>query len=210
MKCLRQLAAAAVTKRKQKKIMKNTFIVFAGAAVLTVALTQTDQAVPITGNIGFSGTADLNAHSVNTATAVVAGGWGNTTVGSDSGSFAFIPTLTPVVMTSSQWNFVSGALPAFWSVGGFTFDLASSSIFSQGGGFLNVLLAGTVSGNSYDPTAFTGSFQVANPSANGDVTFTERISFNSPVSVPDGGATVLLLGMGLVAMALLKRRMAMA
>ena len=189
--------------------MKNKFIALAGAAVLTVALTQTVQAIPVTGNIGFSGTADLNSRSVNMASAVVAGGWRNTVVGSASGSFAFIPTLAPVVMTSSQWNFVSGALPAFWSVGGFTFDLVSSSIFSQGGGFLNVLLNGMVTGNNYDPTQFSGSFQVADPAANGQVTFTERISFNS-TAVPDGGATVLLLGMGLIAMTLLKRKMALA
>jgi|ERR1700722_6569674 len=184
--------------------MKNNWIKVAMAVTAIGCFTGVVQAIPITGNIGFSGTADLNSTSVNSATAVVANGWANTLVGSDSGSFGFIPTLTPVVMTSSQWNFTSSALPGFWSVGGFTFNLISSSIFSQGGGFLNVLLSGTVSGNLYDTTPFSGSFQVSDPSANGVVTFTERLSFNS---VPDGGTTVMLLGGALMGLGLLKRKL---
>src|ERR1700722_4180996 len=184
--------------------MKNNWIKVAAAVTAIVCFTGVVQAIPITGNIGFSGTADLNSGSVNTASAVVANGWANTLVGSDSGSFGFIPTLTPVIMTSSQWNFVSGALPSFWSVGGFTFNLISSSIFSQGGGFLNVLLSGTVSGNLYDVTPFSGSFQVSDPSTNGQVTFTERLSFNS---VPDGGTTVVMLGLGLLSLGLFRKKL---
>jgi hypothetical protein len=184
--------------------MKNNWIKVAAAVTAVVCFTGVVQAIPITGNIGFSGTADLNSGSVNTATAVIANGWSNTVVGAVSGSFAGIAVNTPVTMTSSQWNFVSGTLPAFWSVGGFTFNLSSSSIFSQAGGFLNVLLAGTVSGNSFDVTPFNGSFQVSDPSANGQVTFTERLSFNS---VPDGGTTVMLLGGALMGLGLLKRKL---
>jgi hypothetical protein len=83
---------------------------------------------------------------------------------------------------------------------------------------LNVLLTGTVSGNGFDTTAFTGSFQTANPSSgpghgfpnDGLTTFTERISFGSSASVPDGGTTIMLLGVALVGLGLIKRKLLLA
>jgi hypothetical protein len=186
--------------------MKNITKIIAAAAV-AVAITQAVQATPITGNIGFSGSCQLDSSSVSTATEVVS--WAGTTVTplSVSGSFlGFISNAggTPVTMTGSAWTFASGALPGFWSVGGFTFNLASSSVFSNAGGFLNVVIAGTVVGNGYDATAFSGTFQVSNPSANGATQFTERLSFSS---VPDGGTTALLLGSALSGLALLRRKL---
>ena len=174
------------------------------AAAAIVSFTGVVQAIPITGNIGFGGYANLDSTSVNTASYVVAGSWNNVFVGSDSGSFGGITTGSTVTMTSSQWNFVSGALSDFWSVGGFQFDLSSSSIFSQGGGFLNVLLSGTVSGNGFDITPFTGHLQITDPSSNQNVTFQAQLSFNP---VPDGGTTVMLLGGALMGLGLLKRKL---
>jgi hypothetical protein len=180
--------------------MKNILKVVAVAAV-AVALTQSVQAVPITGNIGFSGAVQLDSSTVQTATEATA--WYNTVVNATSGSFTSVANGSSVSL-ASPWLFNSGVLNSFWQVGGFTFNLSSSSIYSQDSLFLNVVLAGTVTGNQYDPTAFTGTFQVANPSANGLTTFTERLSFNS---VPDGGTTVLLLGSALSGLALLRRKL---
>jgi hypothetical protein len=179
--------------------MKNIFKIVAAAAV-AVVLTQAAQAVPISGNIGFSGSAVLNTGNANSAAEVVS--WGTNVVNSESGSFLSIPLNSGVIL-ASPWTFNSGVLNNFWTIGGFTFNLSSSSVFSQVGGFLNVILNGTVSGNGFDATAFSGSFQVSNPAADGDVTFTERLSFNS---VPDGATTVLLLGATLSGLALLKRK----
>jgi hypothetical protein len=184
--------------------MKNNWIKIAVAAAAIVSFTGVVQAIPISGNIGFGGYADLNSGSVNSASYVVANSWNNVFVGSDSGNFGSIATGSAVTMTTSQWNFVSGALPAFWSVGGFTFDLSSSSIFSQGGGFLNVLLSGSVSGNGFDVTPFTGHLQITDPSSDNDVTFQAQLSFNP---VPDGGTTVMLLGGALMGLGLLKRKL---
>ena len=182
--------------------MKNILTIVAAVAV-AVAFTSTVQAVPqpLTGNIGFAGSAVLNSSDVSTATKVVS--WNSTVVNSESGSFTSI-SLGSAVLLASPWSFNSGVLNNFWQVGGFTFDLSSSSIFSLAGGFMNVVIAGTVSGNGYAATAFSGSFQVSNPSANGATTFTERLSFNS---VPDGGTTVLLLGAALSGLALVKRKL---
>jgi hypothetical protein len=52
---------------------------------------------------------------------------------------------------------------------------------------------------------------VGNPAANGVTTFTERMSFAPLVnSVPDGGTTVLLLGMACTGMLLIKRKTVLA
>jgi len=179
--------------------MKN-IIKFVAVAAVAVALTQTVQAVPITGNVGFSGKVQLNSGSVQTATQAIA--WFNTVVNGQSGSFSGVSDGTSVAI-AAPWSFNSGLVNNFWSVGGFTFNLTSSSIFSQDSLFLNVILTGTVTAAGFDATAFTGTFQVANPPSNGQTTFTERLSFNS---VPDGGTTVLLLGAALSGLALVKRK----
>lgn len=188
--------------------MKNTLLTLAGAAAVFVAVAQTSSAVPIVGNIGFSGSVQLNSGSVATATTAV--NWFGTVVTPNSTSGSFLASLGSLggqpVTIASPWSFVSGAIPNFWSVGTapqFTFNLSSSSVASNDGTFLNVVLIGTVSAVGFDTTAFTGTFQVANPPANGITTFTERLSFNS---VPDGGTTVMLLGAALSGMALIKRK----
>ena len=181
--------------------MKKIIITAVSVAAFAVALTQTARAVPITGNMGFSGAVQLNSGNVQTATEALS--WLNTVVNGASGTFSTIPDGTPVAL-ASPWFFNSGALNNFWTVGGFTFNLLSSHVYSQDGLFLDVVMNGTVSGNSFDPTAFAGTFQVANPPANGSAIFTERLSFSS---VPDGGSTVLLLGVACVGMFLIKRKL---
>jgi hypothetical protein len=180
---------------------KNKIVATIAAAM---CLTGIAQAVPISGNLGFSGSVELNSTSVNTASEATA--WFNTVVASPSGSFVGLVSQGDAVsMTgATPWSFNSGSLANFWSVDGFTFNLVSSSIFSQAGGFLNVVLAGTVTGNGFTPTAFNGTFQVADPASDGVAAYTERLSFNS---VPDGGTTAMLLGFGLCGLGLFRRKM---
>jgi VPDSG-CTERM motif len=187
--------------------MKNNWIKKIAAAASVVCLASMAQATPITGNIGFSGAVDMNSTSVNSATEVTS--WLNTVAASPSGSFVgIVNNGDAVAMTgATPWSFNSGPLANFWSVDGFTFNLTSSSIVSQVGGFLNVLLAGSVSGNGFTTTAFDGSFQVADPASGGPETYTERLSFNS---VPDGGTTVVLLGLGLLSLGLFRNKMLIA
>ncbi len=183
--------------------MKN-IVKFLAVAAVAVALNQTVQAVPITGNIGFSGDAILNASTEAAATGVVANGWEDVVTGStSSGSFASIAPLTSVTLLS-PWSFNSGPLANFWTVGGFTFNLTASSVFSTAGGFLNVILVGTVTHAGFDATPFLGAFQLSDPSIDGQSTFTARLSFNA---VPDGATTVLLLGATLSGLAFAKRKL---
>jgi hypothetical protein len=187
--------------------MKKNWIKKIAAAAAVVCAAGIAQATPITGNIGFSGAVDLNSTTANAATAATA--WFNTVAASPSGSFVgTVNNGDAVSMTgATPWSFNSGPLASFWSVDGFTFNLISSSIYSQVGGFLNVSLVGTVIGNGYTATAFNGTFQVADPASSGPQTFTERLSFNS---VPDGGTTVALLGLGLLGFGLFRKKMLIA
>jgi hypothetical protein len=183
--------------------MKNTIKLIAALAVAAIAFTQTSSATPITGTIGFSGTANLDGSSVATSSQVLS--WGTNTVGITSGSFSGVP-IGAVVTLIAPWSFNSGARAGFWQVAGFTFDLAGSSIFQNSGGFLSINLVGTVFGNGYEVTALSGRVTIQDPSVSNGRTFnyTESLSFNS---VPDGGTTALLLGSALSGLALIRRKL---
>ena len=181
--------------------MKNIFKSAAVAAV--VCLAGIAQATTVSGNIGFTGQVNLDTASVGTATKVVS--WVNTAVNGDDGSFAGIAANTPASFAgATPWSFNSGALAAFWTTSGFTFNLTSSLIAIQTGTFLGVTGTGFVSGNGYTATPFSWSFTAQNPAVNGPQTFTFSASTNA---VPDGGTTAALLGCSLVGLGFVRRKM---
>jgi hypothetical protein len=200
--------------------MKNKLIRLAVVAAASATILQTVHATPISGNIGFNGNAVLDTSSANTATEVIS--WNTSTVGGDSGTFATMGVLAnSTAMINGPFSFVSSfAAPgmSFWTVTGsggivFTFNLLSSVIYSQGGGFLNVNISGTVSASGpgsagLDMTPFSGTFSVSNPSQNGTAQFSQNLQFFPPTSaVPDGGTTVLILGASLSGLALIRRKL---
>jgi hypothetical protein len=191
---------------KGKNMMKMIHTIIPVAA-LVLASSQTGQAVPITGNIGFSGVVQLDTGDASTATEALS--WENQVVGATSGAFTGISEGTAVAI-AAPWSFNSGPINDFWTVGGFTFNLLSSSIIGTRGRFLDVDLTGTVTGNGYDDTSFSGTFQVANPSADGLSKFTDRLSFGQVVGtpVPDGGITAMLLGLACAGLATMKYKLA--
>ena len=193
--------------------MKN-FIKVVAMAVVAVVLNQSAQAVPISGSITFSGTANTDSANASTSTKVLT--WANNTISSESGSFSSLSGSASVVLASS-WLFNSGTKNNFWVVtDGLTqykFNLSGSAVFSTAANSITIYLAGTVfslfnglPASGLDPTAFTGSITikdqgVANPA--GGFSYTQSILFNS---VPDGGTTVLLLGSALSGLALIRRK----
>ena len=194
---------------KKTKNMKAMLKVVAAAAV-AVALTQTVQATPITGVIGFSGTAELDSANANTSTEVLT--WGANNIGLHSGTFASLGGGASVILTS-PWLFNSGVMNNFWIVtdgaAQYRFNLTSSSIFSTSASSITIYLAGTVVSTvaGLDPTAFTGNMTIQDPGVsnpNGGFSYTESLSFNS---VPDGGTTVLLLGSALSGLAFIRRKL---
>ena len=151
------------------KTIKRTL--FAAVALLCAGVTL--EAAPINGSITIRGGAELNSTSVNTATQVT--GWLNgsnnpPTVVSRSGSFTAFVSVGASVTMAAPWNFGFG-LPNLWSVGGFTFNLTTSSIVLQGNGFLAVSGTGTITGNGFAPTPGTWRFSTQNPPANGVFSF---------------------------------------
>jgi hypothetical protein len=198
-----------------KRMIKFTGI----TCVAGLALTQTLQATSITGSIGFSGVGvTYNSGSAGTATAVTS--WISPVVSGVSGTFATpspfaVANSTPVIFAPGNWNFdTTSSINHFWSVGGFTFELLSSYVVAQGG--INgvnayIIAAGTgiVSGNGYAPTTWVWSFSSQDPSSGANPTsWTFSASSSAPVSVPDGGATVLLLGIALCGVGLFKKSLA--
>jgi len=168
---------------------------------------QQAQAAPINGSITFAGSVELNTSSAATATGVILNGWhgGSTTpisgapqVQSRDGDFATFVTVGDGTAFASPWSFNSGAVSSFWSVDGFTFDLISSAITSQGGtpgstGFVFVTGTGTASGHSFTPTAGVWRFSTQDPPAGSP----QEFSFSASTAVPEA-STVALFGIGVL------------
>ncbi len=192
--------------------MKRTWLIV-GAAMAACMVGGIAQAVPITGDITFAGGVQLDTSSAGTATEVLSwtgpGGTGMPVVISDDGSFSGIAAGTQVTF-AAPWSFNSGAVSALWAVGGFTFDLTSSHIVFQGGSPAGVLVdgIGAVSGNGLDSEAMTWSFSTSDPGASGadSLIFSFQAASGATGTVPDGGTTAMLLGLGVLGLGLLKKR----
>jgi len=202
--------------------MKHKWLIMVAAMAAVVGMGGVAQAVPISGDITFVGGVELNTSSAATATEVLAwtgfGGNGSPYVESADGSFAGITPGSSATF-SSPWFFDSGAVADLWSVGGFTFDLTSSHITYQattveGGvpiGAVTVEGIGAVSGNGLSPEAMTWSFTLNDPGAagTGGLIFSFQVAdgTSSSSSVPDGGTTAMMLGLGMLGLGLIKKQL---
>ena len=102
---------------------------------------------------------------------------------------------------AQPWDFgPGGPQPGLWSVGGFTFDLASSTIVTQIPDFLNVTGIGSITGNGFDPTLALSTLTVT--------TLGSQLVFGAITSpVPDGGSAVALLGLALIGIEAVRRKL---
>jgi len=187
-----------------KNLSKAILAVLAAGLFSCGLLTQQAQAVPITGDVNFGGVATFDTTSLATAASVQV--WNSSFVISSSGDFGGIAMFTPVAMAAT-WIFnPSTPTPGLWSVGGFTFDLLSSVVSSQSKFFLNITGFGILSGNGFDPTP--GEWSFTSSSANGKSSATFGFQSNTTAApVPDGGATVLLLGLALAGVEVLRTKL---
>ena len=190
--------------------MKKTILAVLAIGALSCALfSQQAQATPISGTIRFVGGVHLDNNHLGLATTVVT--WfdlglnpGRSNVLTGDGDFSGIAPGTQADMFNG-WVFnPSTPTPGLWSVGGFTFDLASATIISQSNFFLNVLGEGTISGNGFDATPGTFSFTIDNANGRPRVLFGFAAE-GSAVPTPDGGATVMLLGAAIGALGIARR-----
>jgi hypothetical protein len=201
--------------------MKTKLMKIVGAALLTVALTQTVQAIPITGAVTFGGTITLaNAANVpvsDVALAAKVSGWfglggvGSPFVASSGGSLAATPGAAVVFAT--PWAF--GTQAALWSyvaLNGDTYTFSLTSItsgpsVSGSPSTLTVTGLGSISVTAgpslgFTTTPATWAFSTQNPQAGGVFSF----SAASDTTLPDGASTAMLLGFALSGVALLKKK----
>ena len=157
-------------------------------AVSTAIICRETQARPAVGSIDFGGVVTFDTLSLATATRVNT--WNSSFVLQDFGDFSTISPGTSVTM-APQWIFnPSTPTPGLWSVGGFTFDLTSSTIVRQNANFLNVTGLGTISGNSFDPTPGVWSFSSSSSNGSTSTTF----GFQSTTqAVPEPGTVAFLV-----------------
>lgn len=179
--------------------MKTNIIKATAALFAALAFSAAAFAGPISGAITFTGSVQFDTGSAGTATAVTS--WSNTLVQSVDGDLDTFINPGAAVTFVAPWslNTPNGnpAIDDFWSVGGFAFDLHSSSVVFQTtsfGGFVSVGGSGLVSGNGFDATAGSWTFTSQNPEAGG------TFSFSAGTDVPDNGMTALFLGSTLFAM----------
>jgi hypothetical protein len=192
------LLLARVTQLKTMKLSKTILAVLATGTLSYALFSQQAQANTIQGSITFTGGATLDTGNANTAHSVTS--FKNTVVQSVDGDFDTFINQNDSATFSAPWVFnPSTPRPALWSVGGFTFNLLSSTV-SQGGGFLNVSGTGTISGNAFDVTSGTFTFSTQNPGSRGIFSFSAASQ-----AVPDGGSAVMLLGAALGALGMARR-----
>ena len=191
------------------KLSKTILAVLATGVLSCGLFSQQAQAAPITGDIQFAGEVAFDTNSLATATTVVT--WfdvfhnaGFSSVTSATGDFGSILPGTQATM-AQPWIFTpSTATPGLWSVGGFTFNLTSSTVEIQNASTLVITGTGVVSGNGFDPTAMDWSFTTQ--SSGGKTRTTFSFSANG-LAVPDGGSAVALLGLALTGIEVLRRRL---
>jgi hypothetical protein len=193
-----------------KNLSKTTLAVLATGLLSCALFSQQVQATPIQGNINFAGAVQFDTNSLATASRVVTWFDSNGNAGFSSvqaggtGDFAGIPAGTQATM-AQPWIFnPSTPTSGLWSVGGFTFDLLSSTIVTQTASLLFVTGTGIVSGNGFDPTSM--EWALSTQSAGGNLREIFSFSANG-VAVPDGGSAVALMGLALTGIEVLRRKL---
>lgn len=185
--------------------MKNSklfSLLFAFGVIGSALIGQRTQAALINGAITFAGGAKFDTMTLATATRVDL--FLNVAVVSDDGDYTSFVSPGDSVVMATPWIFTpSTPTPGFWSVGGFTFDLDSSTIVLQTSRFLLIEGTGSIMGNGFDPTPGAFSFSTQAPGGKGIFSFSA-----SSEGVPDRGATLALLGIGLVLVEVVRRKFA--
>src|SRR5882762_5152509 len=165
------------TKIKQVSLLLATVILAAGRL----------NAVPISGEVHFVGSfTPMGGTGLADATGL---SFANPSyVFTSSGSFSSLAAFSTAVFNSFDFAPFSPSPVSLWTAGDFSFSLEGITIDLQSATQLNLSGIGILTGPAgFDPTSGTWNFQ-----GGGSAGFTFRAD-NSPISVPDGGNSVLLL-----------------
>lgn len=171
------------------------------ALAASVVLGVSAQATPINGAVNFDGVATTDTGNLATATkytsisdvTVVAGG---------NGTYAAVPSGTPATFTPFSFS-ASSVMPLWtfnWGGNTYSFTATSIAITHQGKDFLDIGGMGYATLNGMNTPNGTWSF--TDTRVGNSTTFTFGASSSVFAATPDGGMTVVLLGLGLVGIAL--------
>lgn len=177
------------------------------AALGTGIGTSTAEAVAITGSIGFAGGIEpvgdwstVNAIDITGNQALVL----CNIVTPCDGAFAVLNDLDTEIAVYNDFSFAGGVTP-LWSVDGFSFNLTSITNIERATNGVVLAGFGTLLGPAgFDPTAAVWSFSADET----DVEFRFSSTAAATPTVPDGGTTVMLLGLGMLGLASARRRFA--
>ncbi len=186
---------------KNQSFLKALAIVICAMAAISV------QAVPtITGGVLFTG-GSLTVDTGNLATATKFNSFSGSVVmfGSQSGSYASVPTGTAVTWTpftfslsllpnpvNPLWTFTLNATDVY------SFSATSVTVIQQSAGFLDVKGNGIAHIDGFSDTP--GNWYIH---STGENTY---FTFGAGTKVPDGGATVALLGIAVCGLGFLRRK----
>jgi len=181
--------------------MKKVAIVLAMAAVLVGALTFSAQAVPITGTINFvANTVTFDTNSLLTATQISSI---SSPVSVSAAVGDYSPTIGASPVTFTAFSFSQATPFQLWTFtyNGVTYAFKATSIVidTQTANFLNIKGNGIASINSGNYEDTPGVWSFTSTSTGGGL-----FTFGASTSVPEP-ATILLLGAGMLGLALRKR-----
>lgn len=196
-----------------KNLTKTILATLATAVISCTMFSQQAQATPITGTIGFIGTASASGDSsFNSPTTVT---FGSFTVVAATGDYV---GASGASATFSNFSFTGDGLTAalvsppvtpLWTItfGGFSFDLLSLTLAHTDASTLSLAGTGVAHGTGFMNTAAT--FTATGNSLNGNFNYT--ITFGTTVAngqaIPDGGSAVALLGVALAGVEILRRKL---
>ena len=207
------------------KTKKHALLIISGGAVALALLPITTSAVPITGSISFNGNVTPFVNSTGTGTLATDYSMAHSLVfgqtfvsaGAD-GAFTAVPQNSQVVLFSPLRINPPG-LPTppttpLWAtaIGGFSFTLITLTEDILVSPFNTLTLRGTgllSDGNPLDNNTGTwvATFTTAHSAAG--ATFSWNSSSSGDIrGVPDGGSTIMLLGCGMLGLALWGRKVA--
>ena len=198
-----------------KNLTKTILTLSAAGLFLTALSTQEAQAAKINGRIDFAGSVMFDSSALQNVTKVLewrdvfGNGPNKSNVAVVSGSYVGLVNLGDQATMATPWTFLPppGGQPGLWTVDGFTFDLTSATVVMQNGTFLNIRGVGTVSGNGFENTIARWAFTVQNAGGGTGDFFSFSANTASTTSVPDGGSAVALLGISLVAIEFVRRKL---
>lgn len=170
--------------------------------------TSTAEAVPITGGIGFAGGIEAVA-DWSTVTAInITGNQAlvlcNIVTPCD-GAFAVLNDLDAEIAVYNDFAFapLGGGTTPLWSVDGFSFNLTAITTIERAVNGIVLGGSGTLFGPAgFDPTPAMWSFSADET----EVEFRFSSTTAAISTVPDGGTTAMLLGLGLLGLAAARRK----